>query len=848
MTAPVFVLLAAVAAASGFAGLAYEVVWTRMLAAAVGTEMMATLGVVTGFFAGLASGALALRRAIDRAADPRRAFAALELKIALWALASVFLLPAVGPWLATLVGPAPPPPLLWLAGFGMPALALLPATAAMGGTLIALERMVAPLSRDGRVVAGIYGANTAGAAAGCLAGVFLLLPQLGVSRTLGALAAVNASAAAAALLLPRPTTAAPPPRRPLGGGIRLLLILAGTGLLGIALETLVIRLAAQVLQNTIFSFAVLLAAYLIGTAIGGLLWQRARQKPGAPALGALLAAASLTTTATAALALWLGPLALAAQLGSVGAEFLLAGALFLLPTIAMGALFGAVAQTWRDGGGSLGIAVAANAAGAAVAPPLTALALIPLTGAASGLLVVAVGFLLLAPLLSGAVPPRRWWIGAVPLAAAAAVLLLRPDHVLVRVPAGGELLASQEGPTATASVVADADGTRFLEINGHFRMGGTSSRRSDWRQAQIPLLLHPAPHRALFLGVGTGATLAGAGVWPGLRATGVELVPEAVELLPWFAAPGAPALPPIVTADARRFVRAERDRYDVIVADLFHPALDGSGALYTAEHFAAVRERLAPGGVFCQWLPLYQLDQPSLGAIIRSFQAVFPGATAWLAHYSLQTPMLALIGAPDGLQTDPAQLARRMTAAALRPALQPTGLLQPLDLLGLFVGGPAALEAIAGPGPRNTDDRPVVALDAERNVRALSAPPTAGLLAVLGRAATTPVAEPGIEASPEMAAYRRARDRFIAAGAAIEPGLDPRALMNAAIPGLLDALRLSPEFGPAYDPLVAMAAALLGPASDADDRAAAIRILQAAQAAAPGRPEAPHLLARLRGP
>lgn len=60
----------------------------------------------------------------------------------------------------------------------------------------------------------------------------------------------------------------------------------------------------------------------------------------------------------------------------------------------------------------------------------------------------------------------------------------------------------------------------------------------------------------------------------------------------------------VKTADAIRFVRATDTRYDLIVSDNFHPARSGSGAFYTVEHFEAVRERLAPGGLFCpalQW-------------------------------------------------------------------------------------------------------------------------------------------------------------------------------------------------------------------------------------------------------
>src|SRR5262249_60625202 len=130
----------------------------------------------------------------------------------------------------------------------------------------------------------------------------------------------------------------------------------------------------------------------------------------------------------------------------------------------------------------------------------------------------------------------------------ALVLWLQLSPSLTRVPSGGALLAVREGPMATASVVDDASGTRYLEVNGHFRMGGTSSGRSDYRQAMLPLLLHQAPHQALFLGIGTGATVAGGSQMPGLSVLGVELSREVVDLLPWFAGPAAPA--PRVTVRA----------------------------------------------------------------------------------------------------------------------------------------------------------------------------------------------------------------------------------------------------------------------------------------------------------
>jgi len=136
-----------------------------------------------------------------------------------------------------------------------------------------------------------------------------------------------------------------------------------------------------------------------------------------------------------------------------------------------------------------------------------------------------------------------------------------------------------------------------------------------------------------------------------------------------------------------------------------------------------------------------------------------------------------------------------------------------------------------------------VTFDARRNVRALTAPPWALLLAVTRAMSPDPgelLAEPARGAVAErLSAYWRARNRFLEAGAAL-PG-DPRglALIEAASPGLLDALRLSAEFDPAYGPLINMAQSLM-----AADRAAAARLLHEINAAAPSRREARELLSR----
>lgn len=827
-------------AASGLAGLGYEIVWTRQLALALGTEMMAVLGAIAGFFAGLAVGAFVLDGRIRRVANPHRLYAVLEAVIGLWGLCAIWLLPASARALAPLLGTAPSPLLLWSASFMLPTLVLLPATVAMGGTLTALERMTSAAHGTRSVSAGVYGANTAGAVAGTLLSTFVLIPALGLSTTLLCLAAVNAACALAALRLGRAVQADARARddsRHAVTGLRLTATLFVTGLLGIAFEVLVVRLAAQMMQDTVYSFACLLAAYLLGTAIGGMIWQRLGPTV-ARGRTVLISLTALVGLGTAIMTPLLGGFAdSAASLGAAG-ELGIALALLLLPAMAMGALFGQLMQEVRDGRGSVGWAVGINSVGAAIAPLAAAQLLIPAFGIWRALILVAVGYLLL---LQPQSVVLRW--AAAPALLALALLCL-PAPLLIKVPPGGKLLAVREGSMATASVVDDASGARYLEVNGHFRMGGTSSVRSDFRQAMLPLLLHPAPRSALFLGVGTGATVLGAAQMPDLDVRAVELSSEVVALLSWFDNPAAEKeRPPIAVADARRFIVADDGRYDVIVADLFHPALDGSGALYTVEHFAAVKRRLAAEGVFCQWLPLYQLDAPSLRAIIRSFLAVFPHGSAWLNHYSVRTPMLALIGsaAPDPI--DPELLAARFSDRKLHPIIQPLGFDQPIDLLGQYVAGAKALASFAGPGPRNTDDFPFVTFDARSNVHALSAAPWQLLLTVLNQTKTDAGELLGDSKrgswEQRLGAYWQARNRFIQAGAALTGEPRGPALIAAAAPGLLDSIRASAEFEPAYAPLMSMVKALLG-----SDRAAAERLLRAIDAAAPSRHEARDLRSR----
>ncbi|WP_431258225.1 fused MFS/spermidine synthase [Roseateles chitinivorans] len=877
---------------SGFAGLGYQMVWTQQCALWLGFEAAAVLAVITAFFGGLALGAILVGGRIERSAHPLRWYLACEALIGLWGLVLIVLMQPVGDAVEHWIGAEPTVWWQWTVTFGASFLLLLPATAAMGATLPAIERIVGARAdeagEDKRSIAGLYAANTLGAVLGVLLATFWLVPAFGLSATAGVCVALNAVCVVGAWqwLHPGRSSAALHDawRLPSGtsthrsgpAGARwtralALTLFALSGLLGIGYEVVVVRVLSQLNEDTVYTFALLLAVYLVGTSLGAASYQRWWRRWGKQQeedwLSSLLPGVLGATCLIGLAALWAAP---ALKSGAVnvfgtgfaaalGAEALLAVAAFGLPTLAMGAWFSHLSAQAMGQGTAFGRALAVNTLGAALAAPLFGVVIAPWCGPKAALLLIAGGYLVAA--VAGSKTWRRPTMAAMTAIATIALIVMAvvgAPLAFVEVPDGARLVSYAEGSMASVSVVEDGAGVARLRINNRQQEGSSASLFVDGRQALLPVLLHPAPHRALFLGLGTGATSGAAAQDVSLQVDAVELLPEVIEAsLHFTRALGLDgAMPRLVAADARRFVRASEARYDVIVSDNFHPARSGSGALYTREHFAALRERLAPQGLFCQWLPSHQLDLDSLRSITRAFLAAYPDAFAVLAANSLETPVIGLVGGRDpaaprstasSTQTQTAMPtlaswhARVEGAPARRDgrSLADFGLDDEFALLGSVVAGPGSLAAFAGRVPTNTDDRPIVAYLAPRLVYAPTSTPKERLFEFLHQVSASP-SDVGVQSpddSRRVAAYWQARDRFLEAGRSARSVADPAAMLAQVGEPLLDAVRLSPDFRPAYDPLLQMAIALAP-----RDAATARRVLTALRDAQPARIEAAQAL------
>lgn len=605
---------------------------------------------------------------------------------------------------------------------------LLPATAALGATLPLVAEWVSPAGRPavGRVTSA-YAANTAGAFVGVVGATAWLLVNVGVVGSGFLAAGLSLVCGLAAVgrdrLDRRPADSANAPAPPPGEADRPAVwslgsaALAGFGIL--ALEVLYTRMFSLVLHNSTYTFGAVLAAVLVALALGSLVAGRAvrvvspRVLVGAAAwAGGVATVASVVVFArVTGLEYFRSGDGFASYMTGV---FGLVALVVLPPVAALGAILPAVWHRDPRGGSGAGAIVGrttvVNTLAAAAGAVCANFVLLPHLGLWAAFALVAALFVL---------PAVVALAGSRPLAAVPAGLVFVFLAVPLVSPPGPERWATTPDDEALVrrwdsaygwvDVVRSPAGAMKVRQNMHYRFGSTGSDASRaHRQAHLPLLLHPRPADVLFLGLGTGLTAAGALPHPEVeRAVVVELVPEVVDAARALtdANRGVVDHPKVEVrvGDARHFLHATDRRFDVIVSDLFVPWESETGYLYTVEHYRTARGRLKPGGLFCQWLPVYQLGPREFEMIADSFAAVFPDVSLWWGHLDARRPIVALIGGDGPPTADAAAVEDRLRR--LWEAVPADGEIRTArDVFGLYLGHWEPRR----PDRLNTDEHPRV--------------------------------------------------------------------------------------------------------------------------------------------
>ena len=278
------------------------------------------------------------------------------------------------------------------------------------------------------------------------------------------------------------------------------------------------------------------------------------------------------------------------------------------------------------------------------------------------------------------------------------------DLALARLHPGERLLWREEGVQTTVAV-HQAGRQQIMYLDGHHQANDTNGtafvhHRIGW----LPAALHPAPKRALVIGLGGGATPGAIARFPGIDVDVVELSPTVVEGARWFSRINFDILnrpnARLRVDDGRNFLLlGEPRQYDIITADVMLPHHAGAGNLYSADYFRLVRRALKNDGIVLQWIGSHTREEYLLQ--LRTFLTVFPETTLW-GDGSL------MVGSKRAFTLSHAAHQAKLADPGARSALERFTVARFERLVGQYIAGPKELRKLAGEGPILTDDRPRV--------------------------------------------------------------------------------------------------------------------------------------------
>jgi spermidine synthase len=750
---------------SGTAGLVYQVAWSKSLGLIFGHTAYAVATVLAVFMGGLAAGSAWIGRWSESKARPLALYGWIELGVAATGAVSLAGLAGVRTaYVAAYPLAAGNSAVLLALRFIGAALVLFLPTFLMGGTLPVLVR---GLSRGkgglGQRLARLYWVNTAGAVAGTFAAGFLFLPVLGLRLTVAVAVGLNILAGGLALLLSRTeveTTAAPATESASARGVApsrfLLACFAVVGASAMAYEIGWTRLLSTQLGSSTYSFTLMLATFLTGIVIGSAAfewWTRRHE------VHRTTFAVTQTLTALAALAFLvsfpripevLPPILRATHQsfrGLVLAQFVTSALAMLPAAIVFGFNFPVVmlllspksSDTSSSHAGdstAVGRAYAWNTLGAIVGATSVGFWLLPLMGSYRLLAATAGANLLLAAALCISDSPRRFAalvVNVVLLCGLAAVVfspyfydrdmatfntvlywnLYDTPLTLKENAKTTDVIYAADGLNATISV-ARTDDYVALRTNGKVDASNEDAT-TQLLVGHIGGLSHPAPHRVLVIGFGSGMTVSALARYPELEHLDVvEIEPAVIGAAPLLTRLNRNVLQDprvhVILDDGRNFLLTTRNQYDLIISEPSNPWIAGVATLFTREFYHAAQARLAPGGIFVQWVQAYSLFPDDLRMVLATLLTEFHGAALWHGD----SPDLLLV-APS---PPSAQILQRIQSLWSNPRLhddfQQLGMEDPAGVFGFYLLDDAGLRRFAATGLLNTDDRTLLEYDAPR--------------------------------------------------------------------------------------------------------------------------------------
>lgn len=736
---------------SGITALVYEIVWTRMLTLVFGHTVFSVSVVLAAFMAGLGFGSYVWGVTIDKTPKPLMVYGIIEILIAVSCAVMSLIFANFSPFYSWMHQWLPESTaLLNLMKAALAFLLMFIPTMLMGATLPIVSRYFVTDDRKlGTQVGFLYALNTLGAAVGCLFTGFFLVSVFGVLQSVLGAAVINLLIGVGAIRIEQEMTEPSvekfrfpkiiwpklvwTPAQKLWMGVSFL-----TGLTALAYEVLWTRLLVFSISSTVYSFSMMLAVFLLGIVLGSLL--------AVPIMNRFANLRTLLIIFQCGIGIYiitslymmehiLSPPWNSYNLQNPAAAFARyfkdSAVLMLFPTMLMGMCFPiltrAISGTYDQVGRGTGQIYASNTLGAIFGSLAAGFWLLPNMGSEESLLLMATLNLLLALFLfaSGGYATLGLRRG---LTAVLGLLILfihvtLPEDLLdeffMRDSAGKrsqkKLLYFDEGLTDTVAIFQDDYGVldpqaKRLITNG-ISMSASNVIATRYMKlfAHVPILLLEDPEEVLVICFGTGQTTGAAAIHPLVRSVdSVDLSPGVVRAADVFREENHDVINNpkvnIILQDGRNHLLTTKKLYDVITAEPPPPRTAFTVNLYTRDYYELTRQRLRPGGMVVQWVPLHSQSEREVYMHFRTFQSVYPYTMAWLSVSN----EIMLIGSDQPIQIDFEKLRKRMEDPVVKAALKDIEIESVHSFLGNIWFLEDQIERLGMGQPLITDNRPSI--------------------------------------------------------------------------------------------------------------------------------------------
>lgn len=751
---------------SGISGLIYESIWSHYLKLMLGHAAYAQTLVLAIFMGGMALGAGLISRYSQRWNQLLLGYAIAEGVIGVMGLLFHPLFTSVLEvlylsWIPALSDPLTINLLKWsLAG-----LLILPQSILLGATFPLMSAGIIRLypNTPGATLGMLYFTNSLGAAVGVLISVFVLIPAMGLPGAILSAAFLNILLALVVWLVAKDRPAPAPAETATAQGeshrsrwsVLLLTIALCSSLASFFYEIGWIRMLSLVLGSSMQAFELMLSAFILGLALGGL-WIRRRLDRIADPLRyagyvqiimALCAAATLLFYNASFDFMGFMIQSLNKNDGGYTLFNLTSHAIALiimLPATFMAGmtlpLFTYALLQRGAGERSIGRVYSANTVGAIIGVLLAVHVVMPALGvkgliSLGALLDLLVGIALLA--LARPALKWRWELPASALSALLALALItltvRFDPLRMaagvyrqgqaRLPVDTDVQYYRDGKTASIARFLSPTGRMMIATNGKIdasiMMQGEKSTSDEVTMvmaAVLPLALRPEAKTVANIGFGSGMTTHNLlGAIRLERVDTVEIEQAMVDGARGFGRFVERAYTDprsrIYIEDAKTYFSSHNARYDIIISEPSNPWVSGVANLFSEEFYRYIQRHLNERGLLVQWLQLYESNLTLVSSVFQALAEHFNDYVVFNTSFGDILIIASNGGALD--QIDSAILAEPQ----LQEQLQRVGLRSINDLKARRIGDKKLLQPlfVAAGAPINSDFFPYLSLNAPRS-------------------------------------------------------------------------------------------------------------------------------------